>query len=101
MTDENRNSLLGIVASLLIGALVTLAGSDGSAQVGSLAVFAVCGALAYVINWIVFIPSNLAKTEHYFDLTGSVTYLSLTAVAVALSDELDARAVIVAVMVAV
>ena len=101
MTDENRNSLLGIVASLLIGALVTLAGSDGSAQVGSLAVFAVCGALAYVINWIVFVPSNLAKTEHYFDLTGSVTYLSLTAVAVALSDELDARAVIVAVMVAV
>jgi steroid 5-alpha reductase family enzyme len=101
MTAQDRNSLLGIVASLLIGVLVILAGSDGSAEVGSLAVFALCGVLSYVINWIVFVPSNFAKTEHYFDLTGSVTYLSLIAVAVALSDELDARAVIVAVMVAV
>jgi steroid 5-alpha reductase family enzyme len=100
MTAQDRNSLLGIAASLLIGALVILAGSDGSAEVGSLAVFAVCGVLSYAINWIAFVPSNLAKTEHYFDLTGSVTYLSLTAVAVALSDGLDARAVIVAVMVA-
>jgi len=71
MTDQNRNSLLGIVAGLAIGALVTLAGSDGSSQVGSIAVFAVCGMLAFVINWVVFVPSNIAKTEHYFDLTGS------------------------------
>jgi steroid 5-alpha reductase family enzyme len=101
MTDQNRNSLLGIVASLAIGALVVLAGSDGSSQVGSIAVFAVCGLLAYVINWVVFVPSNLAKTEHYFDLTGSATYLTVVAVALLLSDELDARAVIVGAMVAV
>ena len=101
MTSNDRSSLLGIVASLVIGALVILAGSDGSWKVGSVAVVAVCGVLSYVINWAVFVPSNIAKTEHYFDLTGSVTYLSLTAVAVAASDELDARSLIVALMVAV
>jgi steroid 5-alpha reductase family enzyme len=99
--DQNRNSLLGILASLVIGALVILAGSDGSVKVGSIAVFALCGALSYVINWIVFVPSNAAKTEHYFDLTGSITYLTLTVVALLLSDDLDARAVIVAAMVVV
>ena len=99
MTDQNRNSLIGIVASLAIGTLVILAGSDGSTKVGSLAVFALCGILSYVINWIVFVPSNQAKTEHYFDLTGSITYLTLTVVALLLSDDLDARAVIVAAMV--
>ena len=99
MTDQNRNSLIGIVASMAIGALVILAGSDGSTKVGSLAVFALCGILAYVINWIVFVPSNQAKTEHYFDLTGSITYLTLTVVALLLSDDLDGRAVIVAAMV--
>jgi len=99
MTDQNRNSLIGIVASLAIGSLVILAGSDGSTKVGSLAVFALCGILSYVINWIVFVPSNQAKTEHYFDLTGSITYLTLTVVALLLSDDLDARAVIVAAMV--
>lgn len=101
MTEENRNSLIGIAASLLIGALVILAGSSGSTKVGSIAVFAVGGFLAYAINWLVFVPSNRAKTEHYFDLTGSITYLSVTAVALVLSDNLDARAVIVAAMVAV
>jgi steroid 5-alpha reductase family enzyme len=99
MNDQNRKSLMGIVASLAIGALVVLAGSDGSTQVGSVAVFAVCGVLAYLINWVVFVPSNRAKTEHYFDLTGSATYITITAVALLLSDDLDARAVIVAVMV--
>ena len=78
------------MASVAVGALVILAGSDGSSQVGSIAVFAVCGVLSYVINWIAFVPANIAKTEHYFDLTGSLTYLSLTAVAVVLSDEPDA-----------
>jgi steroid 5-alpha reductase family enzyme len=99
MSDQNRNSSIGIVASMAIGALVIVAGSDGSTKVGSLAVFALCGILSYVINWIVFVPSNRAKTEHYFDLTGSITYLTLTVVALLLSEDLDARAVIVAAMV--
>ena len=64
-----------------------------------MAVFAVCGVLAYVINWVVFVPSNRAKTEHYFDLTGSITYLSVTIAALVLSDGIDSRAVIVALMV--
>lgn len=101
MTNQNRNSLLGIVASLAIGALVVLAGSDGSSKVGSIAVFAVCGILAYLINWLVFVPSSLAKTEHYFDLTGSVTYITVTVVALLLSSDLDTRAVIVGAMVVV
>jgi len=101
MTDQNRKSIIGIAAALVLGALVVLAGSDGSTRVGSIAVFAVCGLLAYVINWVVFVPSNRAKTEHYFDLTGSITYLTVTAVAVLLSADLDARAIIVALMVSV
>lgn len=101
MTEQNRNSLLGIVASLVVGALVVLAGSDGSWKVGSIAVFAVCGILAYVINWVVFVPSSLAKTEHYFDLTGSATYLTVIVVALLLSDDLDARAIIVGAMVVI
>ncbi len=101
MTDQNRNSVLGILASVAIGVLVILAGSQGSRMVGSLSVFAVCGAIAYLINWLAFVPSNRAKTEQYYDLTGSITYLTLTAVALASSDGLDARAIIVAAMVAI
>ena len=101
MADQTSKTTIGIVAGLAIGVLVGLAGSDGSFKVGPIAVFAVCGLLAYVINWVAFVPANLAKTEHYFDLTGSATYLTVVACALLLSDELDARAVIVGAMVVV
>lgn len=98
---DHRRSIIGITASVVIGALVILAGSYGSATVGSLPVFALCGILAFAINWAVFVPSNAAKTEHYFDLTGSATYITVVAVALLLSDGLDTRAVIVGAMVIV
>ncbi|NNE12813.1 MAG: DUF1295 domain-containing protein [Ilumatobacter sp.] len=98
---NSKQSVIGIVVSIVVGALVALAGSDGSSEVGSIPVFALCGVLAFVVNWLVFIPSNAAKTEQYYDLTGSVTYLTVTAVALLLSDDLDTRAVVVALMVGV
>lgn len=101
MSDQSRRSIIGITVAIVIGALVALAGSDGSTQVGPIAVFAMCGLLAYVINWAVFIPSNQAKTERFYDLTGSATYITVTLVAVLLSADLDARAWMVGVMVAV
>lgn len=99
MNDDTRRSLIGITAAIVIGGFVALAGSDGSTEVGSLPVFGLCAVLAYVINWVVFIPSNQARTEKYYDLTGSATYITVTVVAVLLSDDLDARAIIVTAMV--
>ncbi|MBT8166510.1 MAG: DUF1295 domain-containing protein [Acidimicrobiia bacterium] len=99
MDDVKRRSLVGIAAAVVVGILVSAAGSDGSSQVGSIAVFGVCGLLAFGVNWIAFLPANAARTEKYYDLTGSITYLTVTLVAVALSDNLDARAVIAAAMV--
>ena len=101
MGTQSRTATIGIAAALLIGAFVAAAGSDGSTKVGWVPVFALCALLAYVINWVVYIPSSRAKTEKYFDLTGSVTYLAVIVVALMLSDDLDARAVVVAAMVAV
>lgn len=101
MDETTRRSVLGIAGAVVVGALVALAGSDGGSSVGGVAVFAICAAVAFVINWLVFIPSNAARTEKYYDLTGSVTYLTVTLLAVALSETLDLRAGIVAVMVIV
>jgi steroid 5-alpha reductase family enzyme len=101
MDDNARTSIIGISAAVVVGALVAWAGSAGSVDVGSFPVFALCAVLAFGINWLVFIPSNAAKTEKYYDLTGSITYITVTLVAVLLSDDLDARALIVAAMVIV
>lgn len=101
MDAARRTAAIGIVVALVVGGLVGWAGSDGSVRLGDdgLPVFALCAILAFGINIVVFVPSYLAKTEHYFDLTGSITYITVTAVALALSPDLDARAWLAAVLV--
>ena len=60
-----------------------------------------CGILAFVINWIAFIPSMIAQTEKYYDIMGSVTYFTITVIACYLSTPLDLQALVVAGMVLV
>ncbi len=99
--STNLRSAVGIVAAITVGGLIAWAGSDGSTDVGSVPVFALCAGLAYAINWLAFIPANVAKTERFYDITGTFTYVSVTVVAVVLSSDLDARSLIVAAMVIV
>ena len=77
------------------------AGSDGGLRAGALPVFALCGGLAFAVNWLAFIPSAIARTEHYYDLVGGITYITVVVVAVLLSGPLDLRAMLVAAMVLV
>lgn len=72
-----QQAWIGTIAAVIVGALVALAGSQGSVTVAGLPAFALAAALAYGVNWIVFVPSFLARTEHYFDLTGSLTYITV------------------------
>ena len=100
MAERNNGEALAAIAiAIAIGALVAWAGSDGGDRIGSVPVFALCGALAFVINWLAFIPAALARTEHYYDLVGGITYVVTTIVAVILSSDLDLRATLVAAMV--
>ena len=93
--------VFGIAIAIALGAFVSWAGSDGGDRVGVVPVFAICGALAFAINWLVFIPSALVQSEHYYDLTGGITYITVTVAAVYLASDLDLRAKLVAAMVIV
>jgi steroid 5-alpha reductase family enzyme len=99
--QKQRSPLAGISAALVLGALVSLAGSQGSVQFSSIPVFALCGALAFAVNWLAFIPANASRTEKYYDLTGSITYLTVILTALLLSGSADPRALIAAAMVSV
>jgi steroid 5-alpha reductase family enzyme len=98
---SNKTALAGIVISIAVGAAISWAGSDHGERIGIVPVFALCGFLAFAINWLAFIPSAIAKTEHFYDLVGGITYITVTTVAVQLSTELDVRTAIVAGMVLV
>jgi steroid 5-alpha reductase family enzyme len=94
-------SLIGIAVSLIIAALILLAGSQGSLSLQGLPLFAVCGAIGFVLHWTIFIPSYALQTEHYFDLTGSLSYIATVIVAVVLNPSLDIRDLIICAMILV
>jgi steroid 5-alpha reductase family enzyme len=99
--NNNAQSAIAVAIAIVVGALISLAGSDGGDHIGSLPLFALCGALAFAINWVAFIPAALRQTEHFYDLVGGITYVSIIAVAVLFASELDLRATLVAAMVMV
>lgn len=94
-----KQAIVGSLVAVIVGAAVAAAGSHNGVAFNDYPVFAICGALAFVINWLAFVPAAIRKTEHYYDLTGGLTYITVVAVAVLLSRPLDLRATIVAGMV--
>ena len=97
----NAQIIIATVIAIIVGLLIALAGSDGGDRVGGLPVFALCGVLALAVNWLAVGPAVWTQTEHYYDLTGGITYITVTVTAVLLSSELDLRATLVAAMVLV
>jgi steroid 5-alpha reductase family enzyme len=101
MEKETLRSLIAIPIVLLISTGVALAGSQGGAARFGLPLFAWGVLLAFIIQWIAFIPAYLKSTEHFFDLTGSLTYLSITILAVLLSPVTDTRSILLLALISV
>lgn len=93
-------SLATIAASLAVGAAVTVAASVGGLRVGAVPVFAACSLAALAINWVVYLPSYLARTERFYDLTGTLTYLCVVALALGFGNG-DPRSILLGVLIAV
>jgi steroid 5-alpha reductase family enzyme len=99
--NNNTKTLISIPIIVAIGAGVAAAGSQGGVLGFGLPLFALCVGLAFIIQWVAFVPAYLKQTEKFYDLTGSLTYLSVVAVALALNPAVDGRAWLLAGMVAV
>jgi steroid 5-alpha reductase family enzyme len=95
MKTTDRNSLIVFPVLILIGLLVAAAGSQGGSRVAGLPVFALLVGLAFLIQWLAFVPAYWRQTEKFFDLTGSLTYITLITLALFLSAGVDGRAILV------
>ena len=94
MQKKNLNALITFIVLVIIGILVALAGSQGGASAFGLPLFALAVGLAYLIQWLVFIPAFVLQSEKFFDLTGSLTYISVSTLAILFSPEPDSRSVL-------
>ena len=101
MEKSDRNALVAFPVVVLIGAGVAVAGSQGGSTVGGVPVFALAVGMAFVVQWLAFVPAFLLQDEGFYDLTGSLTYISVTGLAVALSSEVDGRSILLLVLVVI
>lgn len=99
MKTTDRNALIAFPILIVIGFLVALAGSQGGASIAGMPLFAVSVGLAFLIQWLAFIPAYLLQTEKFFDLTGSITYISVTAIAIIFGTGVDGRSILLATLV--
>jgi steroid 5-alpha reductase family enzyme len=85
-----------LVIVYLLAIAMAWAGSQGGASAAGFPVFAWCALLAFVLQWLAYIPAYLRQTERFYDLTGSITYVSGTLLAVALCNATDTRSLLLA-----
>jgi steroid 5-alpha reductase family enzyme len=86
---------------LLIGLGFAWAGSQAGSTVLGMPIFGLCVAVAFLIQWVAFVPAFVLQSEKFFDLVGSLTYLTLVGMALWLSPVRDERSTLLAVLVAV
>ena len=101
MKREDRNALITFPIVILIGLGGAWAGSQGGASVSGIPIFALSVGLAFVIQWLAFIPAYLLQTEKFLDLTGSITYVSVVIIAVLLSPVVDGRSILLLTLVVI
>jgi len=101
MENSNIKQYIGVLIATLVGVGVGIAGSQGGAKIWSIPTFLLAVIGAYLIQWIAFIIAYRLKTEKFYDLTGSITYISITTLLVLSIPQIDDRAVLLLVLVIV
>ena len=97
-----KSIIVVLVVAIIASAFGIYAGSQSVEVFGSSAFF-LCVVLAMVINWVVFIPSAIAKSDMFYDTTGAITYATVTLfacwAAYSAQGALDTRSIVLAAMV--
>lgn len=92
--------IIGILVIIAFSLALALAGNQGSVSFNGIPLFLICASVGFILHWLAFIPAFTYQTEHYFDLIGSISYISAVVLAVVLHPGMDIRGLIICVMIA-
>ena len=82
---------ISCLAAVAVAAGVAWGAAQGGLYIGGYPVIVWCLAIAYLVQWVMFGHAWRRNTEHYYDLTGSLTHISLVAFALIASGTTDVR----------
>jgi steroid 5-alpha reductase family enzyme len=97
MNRDGFKTFAGVLAAVLVSAGLAFAGSRNSVSVfGDMPLFALCVAISMIIQWAAFIPSYITRSEKFYDLTGSLTYVTVIIMSVLLAGRFDIQSLLLA-----
>lgn len=100
-SNAERTAWIGLPLIILVGAALAWAGSSNGLEVNEFPIFALGIGLAYVLQWLIFIPSYLTHSERYFDLAGSLTFITVSALVLFVSNNINQRSIILVLFIAI
>ncbi|MDC3150397.1 DUF1295 domain-containing protein [SAR86 cluster bacterium] len=96
---SKKITIPSIFISIFLAGLVAIGIDQGSVNISGVSLIYFCCAFIFLAQWLVFIPSYIFETEHYFDLTGSLTYVSVTLLAILFTVDISLRDILLALFV--
>jgi steroid 5-alpha reductase family enzyme len=84
--NQQQGSIVAAVVSVAVAIGIAFVVSGDSNEWAGLPAIVWCSFVAVGVNLVVFVPSWLLRSEKFYDLTGSITYIATTGLALALSD---------------
>lgn len=99
MKQSTARSLTLTLIAVALGIALAWAGSQSGWTIAGTPAFAVAVGIAYLVQWLAFIPAAIGRTDRFFDAVGSATYVAVTATLLALAPALDLRQVALGAMV--
>ena len=79
--NANVKAYTTTIVSVCICIMVTIASAQRGLIIDEYPLLFICLFSTFIIQWVVFLPSYYWHTEKFYDLTGSVTYIFITLVA--------------------
>ncbi len=101
MSVANIRPFLTVAGILAVATVIAVAGSHNGESVCGIRVFALCAAIAFAAQWLAFIPAYRAHTERFFDLAGSITFVTVAVVGVVAVGNWEPRSLVIATLIIV
>ena len=95
MIRKDKIKFLGyLFLILLVSFFFTLLISPNTIQIGFVPSIIIFSGIIFLVQWVFFIHSYLLNSEYYFDLVGSMTFISIIISAFLISDIKDLRSML-------
>ena len=101
MNSPKIKNFIGVLLATVLGAGIAWSGSQGSIIILGIPLFLLAIMVVFFIQWIAFIIAFKQKSERFFDLTGSLTYIFVTTITAILFPQIEKRSLLLLTLVVI